>query len=115
MTTTKDKSQDEPYSATWENGYCVVRDANAPEGNKIMMMVPDDMHWLAERLNAAYAAGQAAQWISVEERLPDHPDKVLALCRGGTETTIQVLRCDHPVFDALATHWMPLPEPPTNP
>lgn len=54
-------SKEKPYTAIWENGYSVVRDANAPEGSQIMMMTPDDMGWFAERLNAAFSAGSSAR------------------------------------------------------
>ena len=49
---------DEPYRADWENGFSVVRDLNALEGNKIMMMMPDNMEWFADRMNEAFAKGQ---------------------------------------------------------
>lgn len=90
-------------------------------------------------LNAAYAAGQAAQWIPVSERLPEErtmqdeygyqrPDgrsnEVLMgyLPPNGKQFYILDLGFYSHKEQAwiskkgmLCTHWMHLPEPPTNP
>ena len=124
MTTPKDKSQEGPYSAAWENGFCVVRDANAPEGSKIMMMVPDDMHWLAERLNAAYAAGRASQWVSVDKELTVawmSDDEIDRICddlslgsrgrtsfRAGLRYARDVARLAHPPATEPVAWWNPV-------
>jgi len=114
---------DGPYRADWENGFSVVRDLNAPEGNKIMMMMPDNMEWFADRMNEArangYKQGQQDRWISVEERLPEDGFWVLTFSAGVTDDfqwdigywdvsgKWKCLGWDYPV-----THWMPLPLPP---
>lgn len=128
MTTPKDKSQEGPYRAAWENGYCVVRDANAPEGNRIMMMVPDDMHWLACRLNAAYAAGQAAQREPVAMIYNDY-DASLSCSNCGTDGGFSMYDdldwakccpgCGRPISEQVSAKGVrtphPLYRPPTNP
>ena len=53
-----------------------------------------------------------SEWISVEDRLPDENQHVLAYrkCRN-PQVAIQAIVwfCDEDMF----THWMPLPDPPT--
>ena len=45
------------YEFEWVHGLCVVRDNHAPEGNKIMMMMPESMGWFVSRMNEAYRQG----------------------------------------------------------
>lgn len=111
-----------PYRADWENGMSVVRDLNAPEGNKIMMMMPDNMEWFAERMNDAhikgYKQGQQDRWISVKDRVPEDDRRVLVT------DGVSVLETRHngsgfkmprPFPAGLlvdVTHWCELPSPP---
>lgn len=117
-----------PYRADWENGFSVVRDLNAPEGNKIMMMMPDNMEWFADRMNEArangYKQGQQDRWISAKDRLPKEGERVLAT---DGDTVVEVLYVHYgadtrtalafrrtttgPVLDDV-THWQLLPTPP---
>jgi hypothetical protein len=119
---------DGPYRADWENGFSVVRDLNAPEGNKIMMMMPDNMEWFADRMNKArangYKQGQQDRWISVEEDLPEGGEDVLVLTKWGVRDIAQRdwqqgWKPDHWSKDGSRiyevediTHWQPLPSPP---
>jgi len=125
MTTRAEEiAADGPYRADWENGFSVVRDLNAPEGNKIMMMMPDNMEWFADRMNEArangYKQGQQDRWISVEERLPNRFDTVL------TYGKLHIVICwfadgiwrhheSEKENKHEVTHWMPLPPSPPNP
>jgi hypothetical protein len=120
---------DGPYRADWENGFSVVRDLNAPEGNKIMMMMPDNMEWFADRMNEArangYKQGQQDQWISVEERLPEegkYEMSEMVLCQTHKEG-MAVLSYSYRYKQwrawngdewPEATHWMQLPPSPPN-
>jgi hypothetical protein len=63
------------------------------------------------------------RWISVEERLPDHRKRVLAIYANGVISTGRVFHNGFPeAYDGFdengdfkvvpVTHWMPLPEPP---
>lgn len=58
---------------------------------------------------------QKQEWISVEERLPQKHESVLVYCDGAIT---EDFRCsagswyDH--YDRHVTHWMPLPESPSN-
>ena len=64
----------------------------------------------------------APEWISVEKRLPDNEQDVLAYINYGEETRIAPCNYAYGVwFDCMmdcvvvlrhVTHWMPLPEPP---
>ena len=69
-----------------------------------------------------YADGkaEAAEWISVEERLPEDGENVLAIDSEG-KTEVCFYETEHKgVFQMCGglckifniTHWMPLPEPP---
>jgi hypothetical protein len=123
-----------PYRADWDNGMCVVRNLNAPEGNRIMMMWLEDMQWFVDNMNAAFAAGQASreqQWIPVSDGLPVYGQKVIAChapSRGvfpatlwmrsgryGNRTYNEWMDDNDGIRDV--THYMPLPSPPnsTNP
>lgn len=62
-----------------------------------------------------------SEWISVNEKLPEHGQFVLVFVREGIMTVVRadVSKCNyifmtqdlrHQVFKV--THWMPLPEPP---
>ena len=60
------------------------------------------------------------QWVSVDDRLPDVEDPVLALCLRDEVIVADYynhnewhdLGNDHFYLEGTVTHWMPLPEPP---
>jgi len=62
--------------------------------------------------------GRAMQWISVEERLPETAEQVLA-CTAGDPRSYEAIYCEPTWFCGCApvqpTHWTPLPEPPKEP
>lgn len=54
-------------------------------------------------------------WISVEERLPDHPNKVLIYNKSGKYGVgkyIERMDCFITTGQTVVTHWMELPDPP---
>ena len=67
---------------------------------------------------------QQPRWIPVTERLPEEDSDVIAFTDEGMMFTVQYMGImgDEPVFDddngsawaGEITHWMPLPEPPTE-
>lgn len=55
------------------------------------------------------------QWVSVDERLPEERECVVAFDRNGVAATGYFDGVWHGMFDHNAvTHWMPLPEPPST-
>ena len=73
---------------------------------------------IVNRINAAPAVDAAPKWISVEERLPEHEDRVLVACR--TKKGAQSINLAY-YSDGFwhgqgsmsgVTHWMPLPDLP---
>ena len=64
----------------------------------------------------------SGEWISVTERLPDEPtvlarDQFGYCCQmgfiGGKFRSL-LTRVPQPKYQSSVTHWMPLPEPPTD-
>ena len=56
-----------------------------------------------------------AEWISVKDRLPEDDTWVLVYIKGrfsGTMESDWFKNGDFVYFGGVATHWMPLPEPP---
>ncbi|MBF3823324.1 DUF551 domain-containing protein [Burkholderia pseudomallei] len=76
--------------------------------------------WVSDH-DLALAAWQAARrttpdrekWISVEERVPDTADFVLAANRMGSVNRIQYYQGTW-IGMGFVTHWMPLPTAPTS-
>lgn len=64
----------------------------------------------------------ANEWISVEERLPEHKQKVLCFCQAGIWDVLTwdyvewawIKDSKHAYMQGFITYWMPLPEPPKN-
>lgn len=64
------------------------------------------------------------EWISVEDRLPENMDTVLALCKDGGmfvgrymswgQWEIWTAMKSTRIVRRTVTHWMPLPAPPTE-
>lgn len=52
------------------------------------------------------------QWISVEDRLPEEDQKVLAYTAESQGTFEEYRLCFGWAIKGRVTHWMPLPEPP---
>ena len=54
------------------------------------------------------------EWISVDDRLPDPPDRAICLDEDGNMMlgTYTEWGWVFPCYFAHPTHWMPLPEPP---
>ena len=65
-------------------------------------------HKVTDRIKVAPAIDQLT-WISVDERLPDVHDVVLAYSE---PTSDMFLSCGDDFKGFEVTHWMPLPEPP---
>jgi hypothetical protein len=65
---------EQPYTGEWKDGFFVCRNLLLPEGNQIFMLSPQSESGWIERLNAAFAAGQASR-----ERQPiaDELDELL--------------------------------------
>ena len=58
---------------------------------------------------------KTSDWISVEDRLPDHPNKVLIYSKSGKYGVgkyIERMDCFIATGQTVVTHWMELPEPP---
>lgn len=56
-----------------------------------------------------------SNWISVEDRLPDHPNKVLIYNKSGKYGVgkyIERMDCFITTGQTVVTHWMELPDPP---
>lgn len=56
-----------------------------------------------------------SEWISVEDRLPDHPNKVLIYNKSGKYGVgkyIERMDCFITTGQTVVTHWMELPDPP---
>lgn len=77
-----------------------------------------------DALSVIEQMGQERRWIPVSERLPDDGSDILVYCDDGEESRIVACNYDNGVwFDCIfcqvtvfkhITHWMPLPQPPTN-
>ena len=52
------------------------------------------------------------EWISVKDRLPEREQLVLAYNVGMCESKEDMRICHGWSASKIATHWMPLPEPP---
>lgn len=73
---------------------------------------------VVEMLEKGYR--KQSEWISVEERLPEHLEKVLVYDERGNMNTAMFLRynngnvdlCTSVRLTCQVTHWMPLPEAP---
>jgi hypothetical protein len=60
-------------------------------------------------------------WISVKEKLPDHDKRVLVwqeYPKDDWASGMRIMRCKNNTWEGpgfgTVTHWMPLPEPPTD-
>lgn len=57
-------------------------------------------------------------WISVNDRLPDHQNETVIICTGGTAVSTAWMNYNDEWEDTFTnglmhvTHWMPLPSPP---
>ena len=75
----------------------------------------EDREWLMKCLNEAPTLTPPNEWVSVEERLPEHLKDVLALYGNGRIDIDWVDSSGNFKFGSLfdgVTHWMPLPAPP---
>ncbi len=59
------------------------------------------------------------KWISVKERLPESGKYLKVITLTGFGEAIEYWKSsywesEYPVKEATVTHWMPLPEPPSN-
>jgi len=76
--------------------------------------------WREEITKALENYFKQSEWISVEERLPEHLEKVLVYDEMGNMNTAIFLHYDNGNVDwctsvrlnRQVTHWMPLPEAP---
>ena len=57
-----------------------------------------------------------AEWIDVNERLPNRNGRYLTHCDFNGDSLVTILWFEkyNECFDEEVTHWMPLPEPPMN-
>ena len=76
-------------------------------------LAPDALA-LIERLESERdaALSKVPKWISVEDRLPDHNQRVLAYRAESRDTFEEFRMCCGWAIKGKITHWMPLPEPP---
>ena len=77
------------------------------------------LNWLVRVVKGLGNRPPAAEWISVEDRLPDGEDPVLIFVKetehyGFHKEKRKVYYCQYLAYadDYEVTHWMPLPEPP---
>lgn len=64
-----------------------------------------------EAVEAARKLHALGEWISVSERLPDGEQRVLVACNG---YAMSATYFPPGKFQPEVTHWMPLPEPPSE-
>ena len=76
--------------------------------------IANDTLALIERLESERdaALSKVPKWISVEDRLPDHNQRVLAYRAESRDTFEEFRMCCGWAIKGKITHWMPLPEPP---
>lgn len=69
-------------------------------------------HILANGVTFAADTNDGGKWISVEDRLPDRNDQIIAFYETmrDTQAAIQIHKAW--AMTESCTHWMPLPEPP---
>jgi len=72
---------------------------------------PDAPHDIGLKLEAEIIN---RQWISVKDRLPERNQRVLLYDKMFNEIHNVVISCLPETIDSDYTHWMPLPEPPTD-
>ena len=84
------------------------------EANEARMAVVDDE--FLDLIDDAFTEDVAprAEWISVDERLPERNGRYLTHCKIEGQSLVCILYyCNVGGFnEGTATHWMPLPEPP---
>ena len=89
--------------------------AGCPYNGKCNEHSPEiDAIALIERLESERdaALSKVPKWISVEDRLPDHNQRVLAYRAESRDTFEEFRMCCGWAIKGKITHWMPLPEPP---
>ena len=68
-----------------------------------------------EKFDIWLARAAQSEWISVEERLPEaHDDILVYTCDGDIYPILAICRDITWIGISGATHWQPLPEPPTT-
>ena len=109
----------ENQCAWYVDGACALhalaRDLHAAASSQ-QVTNPLQRNWCGDFVESLAIKNQVtSNWISVEDRLPDHPNKVLIYSKSGKYGVgkyIERMDCFIATGQTVVTHWMELPGPP---